>query len=411
MTKHRGKRLTAKAVEHAKHDPKKSKHSQRIGDPGSFGLALNIQPGGSKSWVQGLCVRGKRVWIGLGPYPAFSLADARERALANKRIAYDGGDPREARKESAAVPTFGALAEQVIRTASSGHKNGRSRRQWQASLGTYVYPRIGGKRVDAINLTDIMGVMMQADPDTGAPFWQDKPETARRVRQRMATVFTAAIDFGHRPDNPAAVALRQLPKQRASVTHHKALPWQDVPAAVQTVRNTGAHPATKMLFEIIVMTGARSGEARGARWREIDTEAAVWTVPAARMKMGQEHRVPLAPEALSLLGQARKLYGARPNSLVFPSPTRKEISNSTISKLIRENGIAAVPHGFRSSLRDFLSEQTDASRELKERILAHAIKSKVERAYSRSDLLEQRRPYMEQYAAFVTGGKPAPRGG
>ena len=240
------------------------------------------------------------------------------------------------------------------------------------------------------------------------PIWTTKRETASRVRQRIATILEAAVVYGYRSDNPAKAALRLLPKRRPPVRHHRALPWRDVPEALRAVRASGAWAGTKLAFEFLVLTAARSGEVRGATWSEMDFDTATWTVPAERMKAQVEHRVPLAPRAVDLLAEAKALVDppmlpqlAR-CPLVFPSVRGKALSDSTISKLLREIGVGAVPHGFRSSFRDWASENTAASHAVMEAALAHSIPSAVERAYARSDLFDRRRELMEQWAAFVS---------
>ncbi len=408
----RQKRLTAKAVENAQHDGR-TRSAQRHYDGAGSGLALNIQPGGSKSWVQGITIHGTRRWLGLGPYPLVTLKRAREKALENKRIAYEGGDPIAERDGTRRIPNFQSLAQRVIDMHAAEHKNPRSKAQWESSLATYAYPLIGRKRVDSITVADVMKCV--------EPIWQEKRETASRVRQRIASILDAAIAYGHRTDNPAKAALQLLPKRRAPVKHHRSLPYAAVPATIARIRESGAWLSTRLAFEYLVLTGARSGEVRLATWEEIDIAEKTWTVPSTRMKTSRPHRVPLAPRCLELLDEARQLtQGPMATrqlagcNLLFPSLSGRPLSDSTLSKLVRENGIKAVPHGFRSSLRDFLSEQTDAPRAVMEMCLAHSTASEVERAYARSDLFDKRRALMDRWAEFAAGealpsGTPAIR--
>ena len=232
------------------------------------------------------------------------------------------------------------------------------------------------------------------------PVWNEKRETARRVRQRIGAVMKWAVANGYRQDNPAGEAIAAaLPKSTGVQKHMRALPHADVAAALASVRASGAWASTKLAFEFLVLTAARSGEVRFATWNEIDLDGAVWTVPAERMKAQREHRVPLSDRALGVLREAREY--ADGSGLLFPSQTGRVLSDTTISKLVKEQGIAAVPHGFRSSFRDWCSD-TGQAREVAEMALAHVVRG-VEGAYARSDLFERRRSLMDRWAAYITG--------
>ena len=398
MVRRRQRRpLTAAFVAAVRHSGK-TRHAERHCDGASRqGLTLNVGPSHSKSWVQTIMVRGKRRAMGLGPYPAVTLAAARKRAFENSQTARDGGDPRRPKRRP---PRFREAAEQVIDLQASGWTSPKSRAQWQTSLETYAYPTLGDLRVDRIEPADVLAVL--------TPIWGTRRETAQRVRQRIATVLRWAIANGHRLDNPAGDAvLGALPRRRPPVRHHRALPYADVPDAVRRILGTRAWIGTRLAFEFLVLTAARSGEVRGATWDEIDLDAATWTVPAHRMKASVEHRVPLAPRCIDLLGEARAITDPpltaahRGCPLVFPSIRARQMSDSTLSKLLRENNIAGVPHGFRSSFRDWAAEQTSAPHAVMESALAHTIPRAVEAAYARSDLIAKRRALMEQWAAFV----------
>ena len=211
-----------------------------------------------------------------------------------------------------------------------------------------------------------------------------------------------AVAQGYREDNPAGDAIgAALPKQGVRPRHLAALPYAEVAGAIATVRGSGADPAVVLAFEFLVLTACRSGEVRGARWDEMDLEGREWRIPAKRMKTSREHRVPLSTRALAVLGEAKALAGG--SGLVFPSPTGKQHSRAAISKLVQQLGIGAVPHGFRSSFRDWAAECTDAPREVCELALAHVNTNAVEAAYRRSDLFERRRELMEAWAAFLSG--------
>ena len=230
----------------------------------------------------------------------------------------------------------------------------------------------------------------------------EKPETAQRVRQRIKAVLQYAVALGHRLDNPASEALNAiLPRNGGAKRHHRALPYREVAAAVETIRASRAGMAVKLAFEFLILTAARSGEVRLATWTEID--GATWTVPAARMKARRDHRVPLCDRALAVLAEARVL--ADSSGLIFPGAQEgKPLSDMTISKLMRELGLDAVPHGFRSSFRDWAVECTNAPHAVMEAALARTVPNKTEAAYNRTDLFERRRALMEQWAAYLAGG-------
>ena len=364
--------------------------------PGKYGdgngLYLRVTASGSKQWIQRITVRGKRVDMGLGGFPIVSLAEARQAAFDNRKLARAGGDP-VALRNAGAAPTFRDAMEAVIQLHKPTWKNGgKSEAQWRASLNEYAVPMIGRLRVDEVTPQDVMRVLL--------PIWNEKRETARRVRQRIGAVMKWAVAQGHRQDNPAGDAIgAALPKNGANVTHQKALPHAEVAEAIAAVRQSNAGETTKLAFEFLVLTACRSGEVRCAKWAEVDSEQAIWTVPASRMKAGLEHRVPLPMRAMAVLDAARELSDG--TGLVFPSPNGKPLSDNTLSKLLRDLDVSAVPHGFRSSFRDWAGERSRAPREVAEAALAHTIKNKAEAAYARSDLFEKRRDLMESWARYL----------
>ena len=359
---------------------------------GDAGLFLLVKPSGRKSYVQRLTIHGKRHDIGLGSDRWTTLTEARAAAQANRKIARTGGDPLAAKRSAA--PTFAEAVETVIAIHREGWKDaGKSEAQWRASLRDYVLPRIGRKPVDRITTVDVMGVLL--------PIWQEKHETARRVRQRIRTTMQWAIAQGHREDNPAGDALSAaLPKNGKAKSHQRALPFAEVAGALDTVKGSDAGRATVLAMEFLALTACRSGEVRLATWAEIDLDAATWTVPAGRMKAKRDHRVPLSDRAMAILGEAREL--ADGSGLVFPSPRGKALSDNTLSKLLRDMGIPAVPHGFRSSFRDWAAECSNAPREVCELALAHVNSDRVEAAYRRTDLFERRRELMQAWAAYLS---------
>ena len=370
----------------------------RTAPPGFYcdghGLNLRVDPSGARRWVQRLVIRGRPRMLGLGGYPLVSLAEARDVAFAYRKQARAGGDPLTEQRHAQHVPTVEEAAAVVLEQQRPGWRHARYERDWPRSLRAYAFPRIGPVPVSDVTTADVLAIL--------TPIWHDKPETARRVRQRIGAVMKWAVAMGYRPDNPAGDALGQaLGRQRAVVQHMRALPHNAVTDALATVRTSRALVTTKDAFELLVLTAARSGEVRLATWDEMDLDAAVWTIPAARMKAKRDHRVPLSGRALEILHDARRRSDGP--GLVFRSPRGKPLSDMTLSKLIKELGIAAVPHGFRSSFRDWAAERTNTPREVVEAALAHTVRNPTEAAYARSDLFERRRRLMDDWANYLNG--------
>ena len=258
---------------------------------------------------------------------------------------------------------------------------------------TMPFPRIGTMPVSEVTTADVLAIL--------TPIWHEKSQTARRVRQRIGAVMKWAVAMGYRPDNPAGDALGQaLGRQQAVVQHMRALPHGAVADALTTVRASSASVTIKQAFEFLVLTAARSGEVRRATWDEMDLDAGVWTIPAARMKAKRDHRVSLSGRALAILHDVPRLSDG--TGLVFSNPRGKPLSDATLSHLIKALGIAAVPHGFRSSFRDWAAEQTNTPREVVEAALAHTVRNPTEAAYARSDLFERRRRLMDDWATYLS---------
>ena len=321
-----------------------------------------------------------------------SLAEARAQAFDYRKTARQGVDPVTLR--SGGVPSFTRAAETVIAMHAAKWKTKVTEDAWRSTLGTYVLPVIGSKQVDAVTTADVMACLV--------PIWNTKEETARKIRQRIATIMRWAIAQGYRQDNPAGDAvLAALPKQTPRKKHFRALLHRDVPDAVATVRASKAGPLVRLAFEFVVLTAARSGEVRGARWSEIDFDSATWVIPAERMKGDREHRVPLSGRALEVLAEARRQSDESP--LVFPWKTSGEMPRWVLSKLPGRVGIDGTLHGMRSSFRDWCGE-TGVAREVAEACLSHRVGNAAEQAYARSDLLERRRQLMEAWALYVDPG-------
>ena len=376
----------------------------RYGDGrGSGGLSLLVKHTTrghlAKSWAQRINIDGRQRNLGLGSWPHVSLAEAREKCALNL-AARRRGELVTGRKRT--VPTFEEAVEKVIAVHRAGWKDGsRSETDWRATLRDYAMPKLGRRPVHRINPADVMEVLL--------PIWNEKRVTARRVRHRISAVMRWAVAQGYREDNPAGEAIgAALPKNGFRPQHLAALPYAEVAGALERVRGSHAYPGTVLAFEFLVLTACRSGEVRGAQWDEMDLEVREWRIPPERMKTGREHRVPLSTGARAVLREARELSdGSGP---VFPSARGGLLSKLAIAKLVRDLGISAVPHGFRSSFRDWAAECSDAPREVCELALAHVNTNAIEAAYRRTDLFERRRDLMEQWAAFLAGteGMPQP---
>ena len=301
------------------------------------GLYLYVQPSGTRSWIQRLAIRGRRRELGLGSAALVSLAEAREQALANRKLARAGGDPLAAKRGARGMPTFADAALRVMEQKRAGWRSAKHPHTWLSSLERHVFPLIGARPVCDVTSADVLEIL--------APIWHAKPQTARNVRQRIGTVLEWAIAMELRTDNPCARILPVLGPQHDIVQHMRALPHRDVAAAIDTVQRSRTTPIVKLAFEFLVLTAARWGEVRGAAWTEIDTTDPVWTIPAARMKMRRDHRVPLCGRAMAVLDEARTLGGG--GRLVFSARDEKPLDDKRLRRLLRQLRIPAVPHGHR----------------------------------------------------------------
>lgn len=370
----------------------------RYGDGrGGFGLALVVRPraggGVRKSWVQRVRIGGRVTNIGLGPYPVVLLSEARKRALDNCRLIEAGEDPR-----GGGVPTFAEAVECVIELNKPGwKKGGKTEYRWRSTLKAYAYPRLAAKPVDRIVTADVIRVLR--------PIWHTKNTTAQNVKREIATVMKWAIAEGYRADNPAGDAITAaLPRYTGSRKHQRALPHNEVAAALDKARRSGAYPTTILLLEYQVLTVARPTEARLARWSEINFETATWTIAAERTKRQREHRVPLAPRAIAVLREARRY--ANGNGLVFVGVRGGHIGKGNVGKMLNREGVDCVPHGFRSSFRNWVEECTSTPRSVAEAALAHQNRNQVEASYLRTDLFDRRRDLMEAWAAYLCSEDP-----
>ena len=336
-------------------------------------------------------IHGRRRDLGLGSFPLVSLREARDRAFVNRKLAREGGDPRAARR-AVNVPTFAEATEQVWKDNVPGWRHPQHAQDWLSSMERHVLPYVGNEPVSSVTSADIVGALRR--------IWHTRPSTARRVRQRISAVMKWAVAMEHRGDNPCDRLGPLLGPQQDRVEHMRALPHGEVAGAIRKVQQSGATDAVKLTFEFLVLTAARSGEVRGARWTEIDLAARVWTIPMTRMKSKREHRVPLSGRAVEILEAARRLGDGR-RQLVFPSRGDNPISVTRLARMLQNLKVEAVPHGFRSSFRDWAAERTNHPREVVEAALAHAVGNQTEAAYARSDLLERRRQLMNEWAAYL----------
>jgi integrase len=363
----------------------------RHGDGGS--LYLLVSPAGARSWVFMYPKNGKRRELGLGAYPAIGLARAREKAAAMRTAQAEGIDPEQARDQQKGKATLGECADRVLQDLSPGWTNAKHAQQWRRSL-TVEAAALRDVPVDKIDTEAVLQVLR--------PLWLAKAETASRLRTRIERTLDYAAAHGYRGrDNPARWRgqLRDLlPRQTIQRQHHVALPYDEIPALMQRLQAMDSLGARALAFT--VLTACRTKEVLGARWSEIDLAAKFWTVPASRMKSRREHRVPLSDAAIALL---QGLWEWRTSSdLVFPGHRRGQPINGKAMQLVLcALSVPAVPHGFRSSFRDWAGDANFAS-ETYEMALAHAVGSLTERSYRRGDAYEQRRRLMESWGAYCT---------
>ncbi len=369
--------------------------------PDGQGLYLQVGPSGNKSWLYRFMLRGRAREMGLGSVLGRTLAEARDEAAKVRRLVRDGIDPielRDAEKKRMVLDvarsmSFAECAKAYIDTHKADWKNTKHAAQWTATLETYCGPVFGALPVQAVDTALVCKVL--------EPMWNEKPETASRLRARVERVLDWATVRGFRAgDNPArwrGHMDKLLPalKKKNRVKHHAALPFDQVGAFMADVRKQDGFAARAL--EFVILTATRTSEVTGARWDEFDLNAAVWTIPAERMKAGNEHRVPLAPAAIALLNAMNAI---RLNDWVFHGKrSGSPLSNMAMLELLKRMERADITvHGFRSTFKDWASERTNYPREVTEMALAHTIGDKVEAAYRRGDLFERRRTLMAEWA-------------
>lgn len=372
---------------------------------GVAGLALRVYDAGQRAWVLRTMVAGKRREFGLGGYPTVLPASARDRARATLDKIFSGLDPIEEKQRQrsalraakAKAVSFSKVAEQYIAQHEAGWKNPKHAAQWVTTLSTYAFPVIGSVTVASVDTPLVLKVL--------EPIWTEKTETASRLRGRIEVILDYATAKGLRDGpNPARwkghLALT-LPARRkvAPVQHHAAIPVLEMPAFMKRLRDIDSVGARAL--EFLTLTAARSGEVRGMTWDEVDLRNKVWTVPASRMKAKKEHRVPLSDAALLILESIKRVNAV---NLVFPGTRGGALSDMSLTAVMRRMGVEAVPHGLRSSFRNWTAEMTSYPNEVAEMALAHTVSSATEAAYRRGDLLEKRRSMMTDWAVFITNG-------
>ncbi len=370
------------------------------------GLHLLVKDAGARSWVYRYMLKGKSRDIGLGPaagIDAISLAAARDKADALRVMVKAGIDPLAERHRKAAEAlataqaahvagiTFKAVAEAYVATNEDSWRNPKHRQQWHNTLATYVYLVIGDLPVAEIGTAHVLSIL--------EPIWKTKPETASRVRGRIETILDAAKARGYREgENPARwrghIAQILPARTRLSRGHHRAMPYAEIPSFLAGLHTREAMAA--LALEFTILTAARSGEVIGATWEEVDLDKAIWTIPAARMKAGNEHRVPLSPRAVEILEAVKPLGTAS----LFSATHGSGLSSMAMSMLVRRMNLPATVHGFRSGFRDWAAESTGFAHEVCEMALAHVIGNKAEAAYRRGDLFDKRRKLMEAWATY-----------
>ncbi len=364
------------------------------------GLYLHVRASGSRSWTLRLLIRGERKDIGLGGVSTTTLAEARETAAQMRKIARAGGDPVAERKsKQARAPTFWQAAFCVHEARKVTWRNAKHAAQWLSTLERYAFPVIGERPVDEIQSGDVLKVL--------GDIWLTKPETARRVRQRISTVLDWARNAGHRHgENPCVGVERVLPKQpERARKRHAAMAYDAVPAFLQ--RRLPALEiglSSRLALEFLILTAARTSEVLEADWSEMDLDAAVWTVPASRMQAGKEHRAPLSDRACDVLREAARLSDGA--GYVFPGAKRgRPLSSMALLMAHRRAGLDVTPHGYRSSFREWADERSSAPHAVVEAALAHTIEHKGAAADRRTDLFAKRRELMQAWARYVAQPK------
>ena len=371
---------------------------------GVAGLYLHVNDRGARSWILRVVVGDKRRDMGLGGYPDIGVADARQKAREARLKIEQGVDPILLRKQAkselmalqATDKTFEQAAGEYIKIHAESWSNDKHRKQWERTLTAYAFPVVGKLSLRHIRQEHILKIL--------EPIWTTKTETATRVRGRMESILDWAKVKGLRSgENPAAWKghldhMLPAPTRLKKIEHLTAVPVREMPGFMVKLRQAAGIAAQAL--EFLILTAARSGEVRGITWEEVSLDDALWIVPAERMKMKKEHRVPLSNRAVDILKSQPRIDG---NPLVFPAPRGSQMSDATMSAVLKRMNVDATVHGFRSSFRDWCGDYTNYPRDLAEQCLAHGADDPVEAAYRRGDALERRREIMNEWSKFIAG--------
>lgn len=360
------------------------------------GLQLLVKASGAQSWVLRIQVNGKRRDIGLGSAATVTLKEAREKADELRRLYHRGADPladrRAAKLAAAVIPTFRDAAIAAHGEHKDGWRNVKHRADWLSSLERYAFQALGNIRVDLVDAPTVRDVLL--------PIWLDRPETARRVRQRIKLVVDWAAAKGYRPALDLSGIAKALPRQPKSDSHFAAMPYEQVPDFVASLRASN-ETISRLALQFLILTAARSGEVRGATWPEIDLDARTWTIPGSRMKAGKAHVVPLSDAALAILARVQPIR-AQADAPIFPGTKGQALSDMTMLKIMRDRSLPFSVHGFRSAFKTWAVEATSFPDAVSEAALAHIDANKVRAAYSRTDFRQQRTDLTAAWANFVS---------
>ncbi|MHB8403980.1 MAG: tyrosine-type recombinase/integrase [Gammaproteobacteria bacterium] len=368
--------------------------------PGKYldggGLILVVDHRCAKKWVLRTVIKGKRCDIGLGSAALVTLARARKEAIRLRAMARAGGDPlAHRRKERRTVPTFEQATRKVYEAHAASWRNKKHSESWIASMENDAFPTMGVLRVDQVTTADVLKVL--------TAIWLEKPETARRIKQRIRLVLDWAKAAGYRSgDNPCDGLKTVLAKQTDDPVHHASMPYREISAFTHRLHKCDALPITKLALEFLILCACRTGEVLGMTWDEVDLDNKTWTIPANRMKANREHKVPLSARCVEILTEARR-FGYMP--FIFGNRGGVQLSNQTMLMVMRRMKLDYVPHGFRASFRTWASEKTNATHAVMEAALAHVEHDATVAAYARSDLFEKRRALMEKWAAHCLAVK------
>ena len=348
-------------------------------------LNLLVSDTGSRRWVQRITIRGTQRNLGLGGWPLVTLEEARDAALDNRRAVRKGINPRSIIRNPE-TPPFATVLDDVLATRGLA---GKTLKDWRQTLAKHA-SKLDDRPVGDITVDDVLGII--------EPLWGEKRDTANKIRRYISAVMKRSQAKGYRADDPAEIALAVLPKNGKPRAHHKAAPYSELPEVLIRIRGAKAPESTRLGFEFLIQTAARTSEVLGATWDEIDFDNSVWTIPGERTKARRDHSIPLSSRSLEILEAARPLRER--SNLIFPSSTRRgQIGSAAFQRILKMLGIDATPHGFRSSFRDWCAE-TGRDRSVSEAALAHVIGG-TEGAYYRTKHFEQRRDLMKDWSEYI----------